>query len=262
MSEQRENNPVIRYTLGQRFVAESTVVIAIVIWWLTSNSLPGGALPAPMDIARAMWRLFTDPTQLSHAGTTAMRVVSAVAIATLLGAALALLPRYVKWTSGIVNAVIKPVLGSFPSVGWAILGTIWFGISGLAVLWIQVLILIPFCLINVLEGTKEIDQEVEEMGTSFGRNRFRMFWRIELPMLVPYILSAARIAYGVGWKVSLVAELFGAKSGLGRLMLRAQEFGQADVVMAICFQIVILFFLGQILFDFIIRKVAGNTGVA
>jgi ABC-type nitrate/sulfonate/bicarbonate transport system permease component len=32
------------------------------------------------------------------------------------------------------------------------------------------------------------------------------------------MFSAVRISYGVGWKVSLIAELFGTKTGLGYLL--------------------------------------------
>ena len=37
--------------------------------------------------------------------------------------------------------------------------------------------------------------------------------KIALPMLLPYIMSSVRIAYGVGWKIALVSELFGVDRG-------------------------------------------------
>ena len=66
------------------------------------------------------------------------------------------------------------VLNSFPSVGWAILGVIWFGVSNPTVIFIEVLIILPFCLTNALEGFRNIDVELEEMGriTSENFNRF------------------------------------------------------------------------------------------
>lgn len=243
------------FSLADRVVADTLVVLAVAIWWLTSYTLPEGTLPSPFAIAVELGALLTDPTFLYNAAATAGRVVIAVVLATLIGSGLALLPRYVPWAGGIVDLIVKPVLSSFPSVGWAILGTIWFGVSGFSVLWIQTLILVPFCLINVSEGLKDIDQELIEMGNSFGRRKLPIFFRLVVPMLLPFVFSAARIAYGVGWKISLVAELFGARYGLGTLMLRAQEFGQTQTIMSICLAIVFFFFVGERLVGWLYRAI-------
>ena len=58
-------------------------------------------------------------------------------------------------------------------------------------------------------------------------------------------MSSIRIAYGVGWKIALVAELFGAQRGLGYLMLRAEITSDTAMVFATCFAIVIIFFAGE-----------------
>jgi NitT/TauT family transport system permease protein/sulfonate transport system permease protein len=107
------------------------------------------------------------------------------------------------------------------------------------------MILIPFCLINVAEGLRQLDVELSEMGKSFTRNSVRVFFRITLPLILPYLLAAVRMSYGVGWKLCLVAELFGTNSGLGFIMLRAETVGDAATVFASCFAIVLLFVVGE-----------------
>jgi ABC-type nitrate/sulfonate/bicarbonate transport system permease component len=110
---------------------------------------------------------------------------------------------------------------------------------------IQAAILIPFCLINIAEGLRNIDRELMEMGQSFTRRRLRILWRLTFPLLVPYGLSAVRIAYGVAWKIALVAELLGATDGLGYLMLRAQTAADSTTFLATCFAIVLIFVAGE-----------------
>ena len=107
------------------------------------------------------------------------------------------------------------------------------------------MILTPFALVNIAAGLRELDPEVTEMARSFTRNRWRAFRLVTLPLLMPYIVAAIRIAYGVGWKIALVAELFGGESGLGFLMRRAQTLADATTVFATCFAIVIIFFVGE-----------------
>jgi NitT/TauT family transport system permease protein/sulfonate transport system permease protein len=80
-----------------------------------------------------------------------------------------------------------------------------------------------------------------EMGRSFTRQHVRIFWRLTLALLVPYALSATRIA----WKIALVAELLGAPNGLGYLMLRAQTAADSTTFLATCFVIVLIFTLGE-----------------
>jgi len=226
-------------------IGEGVIVAAIVGWWLLSLNMPEFILPGPAPVAAQMWQIFSDPAYLVHVATSSVRVLIAVVIALLVGSFLAFLPRWLPITEVIVHERIKPLLNSFPSVGWAILAIIWFGPSNATIVFIMVMILIPFCLVNVSEGLKEIDAEILEMARSFTRRRTSVLFKITLPLLAPYLMAALRIAYGVGWKIALVAELFGSESGMGFLLQQAQSVADATTVFATCFAIVIIFWIGE-----------------
>jgi NitT/TauT family transport system permease protein len=228
-----------------RAIGDSLILLVIALWWLASLGLPEFVMPGPLAVGQAILDLFVDPEQLVHVAMSALRVLASVLIAVVLGTALAMLPRRWPVLRLVIHDCIRPVLNSFPSVGWAILAVIWFNVSNWTVIFIEVAILTPFCLINVDEGLKELDAELTEMGRSFTRSRWRMLTRIVLPLLAPYLFAAVRMSYGVGWKLALVAELFGSTTGLGFLMLQAQTIGNAATVFATCFTIVILFVLGE-----------------
>jgi ABC-type nitrate/sulfonate/bicarbonate transport system permease component len=236
-----------KQALARRVVAELFVVAAIAAWWLTAARLPPKIFPSPPKVFWELVRLSTDAEFWANAAATGSRVVLAVVLATLISTALGLLPRYVRWTSGIVDVVLVPFFNSFPAIIWAILGTVWFGLSSTAILLVQILIIFPFCLVNVTEGSKEIGHEEVEMGRSFGRRPWPIFWRVELPMLSPFIIAGARISYGVCWKISIIAELFGGRSGLGYMMQWAQDFGSVDSIIAICLAIVCFVMIGDAL---------------
>ena len=63
----------------------------------------------------------------------------------------------------------------FPSIGWAILAAIWFEPGDFGVIFVEVAILIPFCLINIAEGLRNLDRELLEMGTSVSHRDEREF---------------------------------------------------------------------------------------
>lgn len=233
--------------LAARATTESVVVIALIAWWLTALRFPPTVFPAPQNVFMELARLSVDGAAWTAAAITAARVIAAVLLAFLFGTMLGLLPRYVRWTRGIVDDLLIPFFNSFPAIAWAILGAIWFGITPVSVMIVQTLIIFPFCLVNVSEGAKDLGTEEVEMGLSFGRSRMAVFWRIELPLLSPFIVSGMRIAYGVCWKISLIAELFGSNSGLGYLMQQAQDQGRVDTIIAVCLAIVFFVVLGDAL---------------
>jgi len=229
----------------EHLLAEGLIAGAILGWWLLSLGLPDYVMPGPLTVAEALVQLFIDAEFLRHTISSTVRVVTSVIVSVVLGWALAQLPLRYPIAQVIVHDRIKPFLNSFPSVGWAILAVIWFGTSDTSIVFVEVAILTPFCLVNISEGLRELDRDLVEMGRSFTRKRLRTFFKITVPLLMPYVMAAVRIAYGVGWKIALVAELFGAETGLGFLMQRAQTLADAATVFATCFAIVLIFFLGE-----------------
>jgi NitT/TauT family transport system permease protein/sulfonate transport system permease protein len=231
--------------LRERVLAEGLVVLAVVGWWLFARQLPDFILPGPLAVAERVIDFFIVAGMVDDTVISTVRVAASVVIAVTLGGILAFIPRRWPLAAAIVHERVKPFLNSFPSIGWAILASIWFGPSNFSVIFVQVAILTPFCLVNISEGLKELDLEVLEMGRSFSRDPVKVFWRITVPLLMPYVVAALRIAYGVGWKIALVSELFGAESGIGFLMLRALTSADAVTLFAACFTIVLIFIAGE-----------------
>jgi NitT/TauT family transport system permease protein len=240
-----DERSIIPFAFAERFFGEGIVALAVLAWWAAARRLPEFILPGPFPVARRLLELFITPAFIQDAWTSTWRVLVSIALALVIGGGLAFLAHSVAWPEGIVDRRIKPVLNSFPSIGWAILAAIWFNPGSFGVIFVETAILIPFCLINVAEGLRNIDRELMEMGQSFTCHRVRILWRLTFPLLVPYGLSAVRIAYGVAWKIALVAELLGATSGLGYLMLRAQTAADSTTFLATCFAIVLIFVAGE-----------------
>lgn len=93
------------------------------------------------------------------------------------------------------------------------------------------------------------------MGRSFTRSRPRLLALLAVPLLMPYVLGTLRIAYGIGWKIAIVAELLGPTSGFAFLMLKAQSSADVTTVLAACLAIVVLFVAGEhLLIDPLARR--------
>lgn len=227
--------------LAAHGVAEGAIVLLVLLWWLTARDLPDFVLPGPGQVAAATLGFVTDADLAAHALTSFLRVAAAVAVAMAIAVVLAQAVRASPVAAVVVERNLLVVLNSFPSVGWAILAVLWFNVSNATVIFIEVMIVLPFCLINALEGYRQIDPEIDELGRSLTRSRWRRFRLVTLPLVMPFLVAGLRIAYGIAWKIALVAELFGATSGLGYLLAQAQTTADAAMVFAVCIVIVFIF---------------------
>ncbi len=146
-------------------------MLALIGWWAFARHLPEFILPGPLPVARRLAELFVTPDFLRDALTSTWRVLVSIALALIIGGGLAFVAHGVPSLEGVVDRRIKPVLNSFPSIGWAILAAIWFEPGSFGVIFVETAILIPFCLINIAEGLRNIDRELMEMGRSFTHHR-------------------------------------------------------------------------------------------
>ncbi len=245
-----------------RVVADGFLLLVLALWYASSLRLPEFVLPSPVAVFTLSARLFFDPSLVTHTAISLGRVVASVLLALAIGSGLVLAARYLPVTRLLVGNRLIPFFNSFPSLGWAILAVIWFGVSDQTVLFVETAILLPFCMINMWEGIKSLDPELLEMAGSFGRRRGRVLRKVILPLLFPHIFSALKISYGVGWKVSLIAELFGAHRGLGYLLEQARQHYDMPMVFAtICAVIVLVAGMERLVFDRIEGRVLRHLRV-
>lgn len=83
----------------------------------------------------------------------------------------------------------------------------------------------PLILTNVWEATKTVDRQYVELALSFRMNTFQIIRKIYIPTILPAFFSASRLAFGFGWRVSLVAETIGAGSGIGYRLRAGGGYG-------------------------------------
>ncbi len=228
----------------QRLVADGAVLALVVLWAAAAYSgAPETIAPDPTRVLPLAVQLLVDPSLAQHTYASLARVLLAVAIAVVAGTALMLSARFLYLTRVAIAHRLLPLLNAFPTVGWAILAVIWFGVNDLAVVAVVIAILLPFTMVNVWSGLVTLDEELYEMAKSFTRDRLRRLWLVVLPALLPEIVASARVSYGVGWKVGIVAEIFGVTTGLGYLMSYARTVFDTPLLYAAILDVIVLVFV-------------------
>ncbi len=234
-------------------VAATAVFLAL--WWAIaalSNSL---LFPTPWETLRAFTGIFASSKSWYHVGITTYRVVMGMLIGSCGGALLGISTRYSSLLKTAVSTVIYPLLQSVPTICWALVFVLWFGLSDTTPILAIATAVAPFFIINVWEGMKELDINLIEMSSLYTQKRVRVLGKVILPMLYPYIFAAARGSFMVAWKVVLLGEIFGAASGMGYMLSIAFESYRIAQVFGwtLAFAIILLVFDYGI-FNYIDRK--------
>lgn len=245
------------------WTAHALTLAGLLIWAAVASALPDYLMPGPIQVARVIAHLLTSPYFLIDAAFSIFHIVASVAIAFVVGLALALLMHFVPVTSLAITGRINPFLSSFSTIGWIFLAVIWFGVNDFSVIFVVAVTLMPFTLSNLRTALQELDHEMIEMARSFGRNGVRVTRMMILPLMVPYLFATLRMCLGVAWKVMLTAELFGGASGFGYVMSRARADLNTPVVFAIIVIIVnLVYFSDRYLLEPTQRRLRRNYALS
>jgi NitT/TauT family transport system permease protein/sulfonate transport system permease protein len=230
-----------RGVTARTLAAHLFTLLFLLSWQVASLLAPSYLLPGPLLVVQRLWQFVTSARDLGHLGASLFHVVAAIAISFVIGSLLALIPYYVPVLRLAIERRIGPFLNAFSAIGWTLLSIMWFGVTPLTVIFAISAVLVPFALVNMAAGLANADQEIMEMAGSFTRNRIRVFQLVIVPSLYPFVFATLRIMFGVAWKVTLTAELFGGNSGLGYMInLSRQEFDTTTIFAAIVLIIVVV----------------------
>ncbi len=78
-------------------------------------------------------------------------------------------------------------------------------------------------LINAMAGVMEINKIYFDVGRNFGASRWQVFRTVALPGALPLIMTGVKLGVGLGLVLIAIAEMVGAKSGLGYMIWNAWE---------------------------------------
>ncbi|PQM44585.1 Putative aliphatic sulfonates transport permease protein SsuC [Mycobacterium talmoniae] len=195
-------------------------------WQLMAMQLDNVLVPGLPAIARALVTTVAGGHFLSALGITLLRVALGFTLAFVVSLAVGIgMGR-----NAVARRFFEPavLLGlTVPSLIWALLCVIWFGVGLTNPVIAVALSAAPALTLNVYQGVASLSGELAEMVHVYRfplRRRLRYLW---LPAIQPALFSGARIGLSLSWKVIVLVEVFGMSSGVGYELNNA--FGAQDV---------------------------------
>ena len=219
-------------------------VALLVVWWLATHLgwVPLFKLPTPESVVAAAFDLSDRGLLWEYIGISTQRVFLGFVIGSIIGLALGSLVGL----SRFADAFLAPTIGAaraVPSLAWVPLLILYLGFgedSKVALVIIGAL----FPVYTTVAGAlRHVDPHLVEFGRAYGYHGIRLLTRVQLPAVVPAIVSGLRLALAQAWLFLVAAELVGSTMGLGFLLIESQNNGRID---RLILAIIILAVLGKL----------------
>jgi NitT/TauT family transport system permease protein len=211
-------------------IAAPWVVIVLAWYGVRASGLINPALiPAPHAVAAKGWELLVRETLLRDVWASSRRVLIGVA----LGIACAVPVGFVLGWYRRVRTFIDPVINFFralPPIALIPLVIVYFGVDEVAKIVILFYASFFAGVIVMYEGISQISPLYVRVARTLGATDGEIFRKVILPLTVPHILTALRVALGVAWATLVASELIAAQQGLGALIQNASSYFLLDVI--------------------------------
>lgn len=217
------------------------VIIIFFIWYLGSKLSLWNSfiIPSPEKVIKSFFILLKNGKLLTSMAISLKRVVIGFGISTIfalpLGVIFGIKPKLYEYFKTILEFMRHvPPLALVPMI------ILWFGIGELSKIVIIILASFFPIFLNSLKGIVSCDEKYIEVGKVFGLDTTEIFKKIIFPSAIPDILLGLKLGLGYSWRAIIAAELIASSSGIGYLILDAQQISRSDIVVVGIFSIGLL----------------------
>jgi ABC-type nitrate/sulfonate/bicarbonate transport system permease component len=213
-----------RVALSPRAARITAPLAFLAAWQVIVPLIPSRILPMPAEVFEAMVEQIRDGTLVEAFSVSLGRLAGgfllALAVGVVLGLAMGLSER--------IEAVLHDfvIVGlTFPYLIWGLLVAMWFGFQGQGPVVVVFIAGLPYVMINVSEGVRNVSKELRDMATAYEVPNGRVLRHLILPSLAPFFFASLRYGLANGWKGLVLAEVFAATSGAGYVINEMREYG-------------------------------------
>ncbi|MCK6065297.1 MULTISPECIES: ABC transporter permease [Microbacterium] len=207
--------------------------LAVLAVWqavTASGLVPPYRLPPPAAVVEAAVQLAESGQLWLHVAISVQRILLGFAIGSVAG----LLVAAVVGLTRIGDVVLTPSLAALraiPSLALVPLLVLWMGIGeDSKVTLIAIGAFFPV-FTTVSPALRYVDPHLVEMGRTFGLRGGALLRAVQLPAVVPAVVSGLRLALAQSWLFLVAAELVAAAMGLGFLLTDSQGTGRVDRIL-------------------------------
>jgi sulfonate transport system permease protein len=218
-------------------------VAILAVWWAiaATGAVPSYRFPSPPAVVLAGVDLAERGLLLQDVAISSQRVLLGFAFGTGIGLVLGALVGLSR-TASILFSPLIGALRAVPSLAWLPLLLLYLGIAEVPKVTL-ITIGAAFPVFTTLAGAlRHVDPHLVELGRAVGLRRLGLLTTVQMPAVVPSIVSGLRLALAQSWLFLVAAELLNSSMGLGFLLMDSTNNGRID---RLFLAIVLLAILGK-----------------
>lgn len=216
-----------------------SIITILVAWILVAapekSQLPG-VYESGVKFVDVMTNNISGATLPIHILTSLRRVLLAVALGMVTGVIFGVLIGWSKVFKAIAYPIFE-IIRPIPPIAWLPIIILSMGIGEapkIAIVFISTFMPI---VINTFAGMKMIDPILFDAANTLGAKKRQLFFEIAIPACTPAIVAGMKTSVSNGWMTVLAAEMIVAKQGVGFLIVRGMQNGDAALIVVCMFSI-------------------------
>jgi ABC-type nitrate/sulfonate/bicarbonate transport system permease component len=246
---------------GSRVYGVLTLIVFFILWWVAAAwvarniARPQVILPSPIDVVQSIPGLAVflgEGTNLTYANAaqaifkntvaSGVRLLGGLLLGTVLGVGTGLL---LGWSPRLRYMAEGPLLTirTIPLLALIPLFLAWFGGRAIGGVVYIAFAVFSMLLINTLEAIRNVDPTIRHFALTLGSSRLHVYKTVVMPAIIPELAGGMRVVLGLAWAILLAAEYLAAQSGIGRMLILAQEYSYTDRMILILLLIVVYTFV-------------------
>lgn len=206
-------------------------LVIILIWIIVVNLhlVNNYIVPSPKIVLVAAYEMLISGELLRNLMVSFLRVIVGFTITFIIAFPLAILlgskPNIIPYIEPFLEFMRHiPPLAMIPIL------ILWLGIGESSKLVIIFLATFFPVFSNTLNGVTNYDKKLLQVGEIFHFSKRDKFFKIIFPQAIPSIMTGIQLGLGYSWRSLMGAELIAASSGIGYMIIDAEQLSRPDIV--------------------------------
>jgi sulfonate transport system permease protein len=206
-------------------IALPIVLLLIWEWAVRAGHLKGNLVPPPTKLWETFKALVRSGKLQSGLLVSFGRVITGFLIGSIAGAVIGFLMGLFATFNRALSVFVN-ILRPIPTIALIPIFIIVFGIGEVSNIAVIVVGSFWPMLLNTVSGIQSMDTKLLELAYVYRIKNVKTVFHIILPSALTSMLTGLRLGLGTAWMSVVAAEMIGASSGIGYMIMYARELAQ------------------------------------
>lgn len=206
--------------------------IIIIIVWIIIDKLHivnNYIVPSPKIVLDTAYEMLRSGELLKNLMVSFLRVIVGFTITFVIAFPLAIFLGSKPNVMPYINPFLE-FMRHIPPIAMIPILILWLGIGEASKLVVIFLATFFPVFSNTLNGVTNYDKKLLEVGEIFNFSKKDKFFKIIFPQAIPAIITGIQLGLGYSWRSLMGAELIAASSGIGYMIIDAEQLSRPDIV--------------------------------